>query len=272
MASCRNYHCFQFLARFFITFSRFQVISSSLLAITTLIDILLGLQSETPDLDKASTEAKHASRAKAVTISSAEKMFSSHKYFLEFLKSQSPGVRSATYSVLGCFIKHIPHAYNEGNMKILSSAILGAFQEKDPACHSSMWDVVLLFSKRFPDSWHLGNIQKTVFTRFWHFLKKGCHGSQQVSYPTLVLFLDTIPPKSINGEQFLLSFFQNLWAGRNPFHSLSDDRLTFFNALKECFLWGIYNASRFAHLPFWFWIFLFQLLFYAIQIHVLILN
>eukprot|EP00268_Persea_americana_P004589 TRINITY_DN11476_c0_g1_i2.p1 TRINITY_DN11476_c0_g1~~TRINITY_DN11476_c0_g1_i2.p1 ORF type:complete len:1845 (-),score=356.21 TRINITY_DN11476_c0_g1_i2:119-5653(-) len=223
-----------------------RVISSSLLAITTLIDILLGLQSERPDFDKATTDAKHASRAKAVAISSAEKMFSSHKYFLEFLKSQSPGVRSATYSVLGCFIKHIPHAYNEGNMKILSAAILGAFQEKDPACHSSMWDVVLLFSKRFPDSWHLSNIQKTVLTRFWHFLKKGCHGSQEVSYPTLVLFLDTIPPKSINGEQFLLSFFQNLWAGRNPFHSLSDDRLTFFNALKECFLWGIYNASRFS--------------------------
>lgn len=234
------------------------MISSSLLALATLIDILLGLQLQRPDFEKANTEAKHASRARAVTISSAEKMFSSHKYFLEFLQSQSPGVRSATYSVLGCFIKHIPHAFNEGNMKILSSAILGAFQEKDPACHSSMWDAVLLFSKSFPDSWHVSNIQKTVLTRFWHFLKKGCHGSQQVSYPILILFLDTIPPKSVIGEQFLLIFFQNLWAGRNPFHSSSDDRLAFFKALKECLLWGIYKASRSVHVPFGFWMFPFS--------------
>ncbi|CAK9166923.1 unnamed protein product [Ilex paraguariensis] len=168
-----------------------QVISSSLLALATLLDILVSLQSERP----------------------------------------------AAYSVLRSIIKNIPHAFKEGNMKTLAPAILGAFQEKDPTCHSSMWDTFLLFSKTFPDSWTILNVQKTLLHRFWHFLKNGCFGSQQVSYPALVLFLDAVPPKAIVREKFFLEFFQNLWAGRNSSYSLNADRLAFFLALNECFLW-----------------------------------
>ncbi|GFZ19943.1 HEAT/U-box domain-containing protein [Actinidia rufa] len=102
----------------------------------------------------------------------------------------------------------------EGNMKTLAMAILGSFQEKDPTCHSSM---------------------------------NGCFGSQQVSYPALVIFLDAIPPKSITGEKFFLEFFQNFLAGGNPSHSLNadPDGLAFFQAFRECFLWGLQNASRY---------------------------
>ncbi|XP_077233049.1 HEAT/U-box domain-containing protein [Tasmannia lanceolata] len=224
---------------------RQRVISSSLLALATLIDILLGIQLQKQDSENVITELKNASKARQTAISSAEMMFSTHKYFLEFLKSQNPRVRSAAYSVLGSFIRHIPHAFNEENLKMLSAQILGAFHEKDPTCHSSMWDMILLFSKKFPESWSLGNIQKIVLARFWHFLRNGCYGSQQVSYPILLIFIDSMPPKSIEGEQFFLNFFQNLWAGRNPSHCSSADRLAFFKAFKECFIWAIYNASRY---------------------------
>ncbi|XP_010256980.1 PREDICTED: E3 ubiquitin-protein ligase listerin [Nelumbo nucifera] len=224
-----------------------RVISSSLLALATLLDILLGMQVQRPGFENVIAEPKNASKARTTVISSAEKMFSTHKYFLEFLKSQSPGVRSATYSVLGSFIKHVPHVFNEGNMKTLSVNILGAFQEKDPACHSSMWETILLFSKSFPDSWTLPNVQKTAVNRFWHFLKNGCYGSRQASYPVLIVLLDTIVVKAVHGEQFLLSFFQYLWDGRNPFNPSTADRLAFFNAFKECFIWAVHNASRFCN-------------------------
>ncbi|XVF20393.1 hypothetical protein REPUB_Repub11eG0194700 [Reevesia pubescens] len=220
-----------------------QVISSSLLALTTLLDVLVSVQIERPGFENVSAEPKHASKARVTAISFAEKLFSAHKYFLEFLKSQSPAVRSATYSVLRSFVKNIPQVFDEGNMKTLATAVLGAFQEKDPACHSSMWDVILLFSKRFPNSWTTLNVQKSVFNRFWSFIRNGCFGSQQVSYPALVLFLDAIPPKAFSGDNFFLDFFHNLWAGRNPVHSSNADRLAFFRAFRECFLWGLHNAS-----------------------------
>lgn len=221
-----------------------RVISSSLLAVATLIDVVLGMLT-THDSENVTTEQKPASKARMTIISSAENMFTSHKYFLEFLKSKNPSVRSATYSVLTSFIKHAPHACNEGNIKILSAAILGAFQEKDASCHSSMWDLILLFSRKFPDGWSNCNVQKVFLNRFWHFLKNGCYGSQQISYPALVLFLESIPSKAVGGEQFILNFFQNLWSGRNSQHSSAADSTAFFKAYKECFLWAIYNVSRY---------------------------
>ncbi|KAL5974682.1 hypothetical protein ACLOJK_031352 [Asimina triloba] len=221
-----------------------RVISSTLLALSTLLDVLVGKQLQRPGLENAATESKHGPKAGVIAISSAEKMLSSYNYFLEFLKSQSPGVRSATYSVLGCFIKHIPDSFSNGNMKTLSAAILGAFQEKDPVCHSSMWDAILIFSRKFPDSWSVVNVQKILIPRLWNFLRHGCYGSQQVSYPVLILFLDSIPPKAIAGEQFYLNFFQNLWEGRNSVN-LSGDCLALFKAFKECFLWVICNTPRY---------------------------
>lgn len=221
-----------------------QVISSSLLALATLLDVLVCLQQERTSSENITGQPKHALKARETAISFAEKLFTTHKYFVDFLRSPIAAIRSATYSVLSSFIKNIPHAFNEGNMKTLAAAIFGAFQEKDPACHSSMWDAVLLFSKRFPDSWTSINVQKVVLNRFWNFLRNGCFGSQQISYPALVPFLDTVPSKAVAGETFLIEFFQNLWAGRNSSHSLNADRQAFLGAFGDCFLWGLHNASR----------------------------
>lgn len=221
-----------------------QVISSSLLALANLLDVLVCTESERPGFENVTAEPKRVSKAREIAVSFAEKLLANHKIFLDFLKSQSPNVRAATYSVLRSFIKNIPQAFNEGKVKILAPAILGAFQERNPACHSSMWEVILLFSRRFPESWTSLNVKEPVLNRFWNFLRNGCFGSQQVSYPALVLFLEIVPPKVVVGEKFFLDFFSNLWAGRNPSQSSNADRLAFFRAFKECLIWGLHNASR----------------------------
>ncbi|ONK62651.1 uncharacterized protein A4U43_C07F6420 [Asparagus officinalis] len=221
-----------------------RVISSSLLAVATLVDILLRMKSQSNDSEAAATEQKLASKATEVTLSSAEKILAAHNSFLEFLKCKSPVIRSATYSALTSFIKHIPQAFGD-NMKAVSAAVLGVFQEKDASCHSSMWDMILLFSRKFPDCWASNNVQKVVLNRFWNFLRHGCYGSNQISYPALVVFLESIPPTAVGGEKFILDFFQNLWAGRNPLHSSDADRASFFRAFEECFLWAVQNASRY---------------------------
>ncbi|XP_038680260.1 E3 ubiquitin-protein ligase listerin isoform X2 [Tripterygium wilfordii] len=221
-----------------------QAISSSLLALATLLDVLICVRLERPSFEDGTVEPRNASKARATAISLAEKLFYAHKCFLDFLKSKSPTIRSATYSVLSSFIKNI-HEAIEGNLKTLAPAILGAFEEKDPICHSSMWDVILLFSRRFPDSWMLLNVQKTLVNQLWHFLRNGCFGSQKVSYPALVLFLDVVPSKAVGGEKFFLDFLHNLWAGRNLLYSSSAEHGPFFQAFRECFLWVLQNASRY---------------------------
>lgn len=220
------------------------MISSSLLALATLLDVLVCLNSERPGFENIRAEPKNASKARASAVAHAEKIFAANNHFLDFLKSQSPAIRSATYSVLRSFIKNIPHAINEGNIKILSAAILGSFQEKDSKCHAPMWDTILLFCQKFPDCWVTINVQKTVLNRLCQFLKNGCFGSQQISYPALILFLEAVPPRAIVGEKFFLEFFRNLWEGRSLSHSRNADRVAFFLTIKECFLWSLRNASR----------------------------
>ncbi|PIN19544.1 hypothetical protein CDL12_07775 [Handroanthus impetiginosus] len=222
-----------------------QVVSSSLLALAAILDVLLCSHSERPVSENVTGEPKHVVKARTIAVSTAEKLFRTHKYFLDFLKSHSPAIRSAAYSVVRSCIKNIPHVISEGDMKVLAGTILGSFQEKNPACHSSMWDTLLLFKKSFPDSWNTVNVQKTILSQLWNFLRNGCFGSQQVSYPALVLFLETIPSKSITGEKFFLEFFRSLWEGRNLSYSSNADQLSFFLAVEECFIWGLRNASRY---------------------------
>ncbi|XP_071696870.1 E3 ubiquitin-protein ligase listerin [Rutidosis leptorrhynchoides] len=219
-----------------------QVISSSLLALATLLDILT---SEKQNSENPSPENKHAIKARTTAISHAEKLLSVHKCFQDFFKSHNSATRSAAYSLVRSCVKNMPHATIDANVKTLAPLILGAFQEKDPACHPSMWEAVLLFSRRFPESWTTLNVHKTVLNRFWSFLRNGCFGSQQVSYPALVLFLDCVPPKAITVEKFFLEFFQNLWTGKVHLQSSNTDQLTFFQSYRECFLWTFQNAQRY---------------------------
>ncbi|XP_060206970.1 E3 ubiquitin-protein ligase listerin isoform X1 [Lycium barbarum] len=220
-----------------------QVVSSSLLALATLLDVVVSVQSERP---VSEAELKRASKAKVLAMSCAENLLSTHKLFLGFLKSQSSAIRSAAYSVMRSLLKNIPHAIKETDIIHLADAILGAFQEMDPSCHSSMWAVILLFSKKFPQSWSILKIKKSALSRFWHFLRNGCFGSQQVSYPALLLFLDVVPAQAVEAQKFLLEVFQNLWAGRSLSYSSHLDRLALFKAMKECFLFSLKNTDRYS--------------------------
>lgn len=221
-----------------------RVISSSLLAMATLIDILLGVKLQSDGGDSVNTTSKSHSKVRSATLSSAEAALSMHKYFIDFLRSKSAVIRSATYTLLTSYVKYVPHVFNEEAMKILSSTLLGAFNEKDPLCHSAMWDAVLVFSTRFPEAWSYCNVHKVVLNRFWQFLQNGCYGSKQASYPLIVQFLDSIPPKEVGAEQFAFEFLKNLWAGRNQRQLSAADSLAFFTTFKQSFLWLLKNVPR----------------------------
>lgn len=214
------------------------------MALATVLDVLISSRAEKVGFENIPAEPKHATKARGIAISFAEKLFSCHKCFVDFFKSRSSAIRSAAYSLLRSYIENMQHIFSDGNVKMLSAVVLGAFQENDPSCHSSMWEAMLLFLKRFPNCWDYVNVQKIVLSRFWHFLSNGCFGSHQVSYPALVLFLDFVPPRVINVERFFQEFFQNFWTGKTSSLSSNVERIAYFRALRECFLWALQNASR----------------------------
>ncbi|KAG5403658.1 hypothetical protein IGI04_009777 [Brassica rapa subsp. trilocularis] len=225
-----------------------QMMSSSLRALATLLDILLHEPNKAGS-ESVNAESKLASKARRVATSSAGKLFSFHKCFLNFLKSESPSIRSAIYSLLSSFIKNVPEVFSEGDVRCLAPALLGVFRETSPICHSSMWEALLLFSRKFPQSWTYLNVHKSVLNHLWQFLRNGCFGSPQVSYPALILFLEVMPTQSVQADKFFVNFFNNLLAGRSMCDSSSADQLSLLRATTECFLWGLRNASRYCDGP-----------------------
>ncbi|CAF1768030.1 unnamed protein product [Brassica napus] len=224
-----------------------QMISSSLVALATLLDILLH-EPDNAGSASLNAESKLATKARRVATSSAEKLFSFHKCFLNFLKSESPSIRSATYSLLSSFIKNVPEVFSEGDVRCLAPALLGVFRENNPICHSSMWEAVLLFFRKFPQSWGNLNVHKSVLNHLWQFLRNRCFGSPLVSYPALILFLEVMPTQSVEADKFFVNFFTNLLAGRSMCDSRAD-QLSLLRATTECFLWGLRNSSRYCDNP-----------------------
>lgn len=225
------------------------VLSSSLLALASLLDVFIGTYLQRSASENGSPsdglDLKNVAKARSGAISAAERICHTHKYFQEILKSRSSRVRSAVYQVLLSFVRYVPQVFSEGELKIPASIVLGSFQEKDPTCHFSMWDMLLSFTRKFPDAWNAAPLQKVILPRLWCFLRHGCYGSQQASYPCLLPMLGSMPPATISAEQFFINFFQSLWAGNSMCFNSPRDRDALFMATKECFMWIVNNASRY---------------------------
>ncbi|KAH9309397.1 hypothetical protein KI387_037308 [Taxus chinensis] len=219
-----------------------------MLALASFLNVLLGpLQRSTSEncSPPIGVDLKNGAKVRSAAIAAADKICHTHNFFQEFLKSRNSRVRSAVYQVFASFLKYIPQVFSEGNMKILAGIVLGSFQEKDPICHSSMWDMLLLFMRRFPEAWKISPVHKVILPRFWCFLRHGCYGSQQASYPCLLPMIASIPPTIIQAEQFFIEFFENLWAGRSLSSNSPADRDALFAAIKECLVWLLNNAIRY---------------------------
>lgn len=96
----------------------------------------------------------------------------------------------------------------------LCVGVLGAFNEKEPSNHPSMWEAVLTLAKLHPASWAHANLRKAVLPRLYAFLKHGCFGSGPGSYPAL-LPLVTLLPGGVLGPRpdVALALLDALWAG-----------------------------------------------------------
>lgn len=221
-----------------------QVVSCSLLASAALIDVLIGSVSSNPD--QGSTDGEAMSKTQARISVDVKKLCRDHRFLQLFLKSKASRIRSAAYQALRSFIQHLPEVFREEDMAVIVPSILGTFAEKDPACHQYMWDMVLLFTKAFPQSWGNTTVKKAVFPHFWSFLRHGCYGSQQISYRYVVLLISLMPPSAVVPSQnFLLNLFNNLWQGQTAPQFGIADFAALLKAVQECLIWSVLNAKRY---------------------------
>ncbi|EFJ32099.1 hypothetical protein SELMODRAFT_439982 [Selaginella moellendorffii] len=215
-----------------------RVISSTLLSLSALLTILFtSVESETGE-ERATTNE--------MLVTASAKLFRDHKMFQGLAKSGKSRTRSAVYQAIQVYIQHVPHVLPNDNMEVAAKFILGTFQEKDAGCHQAMWDLILVFTQRFPQTWESSSIRKIVQQRFWAFLRHGCYGSQQVSYPCLLPLLSLIPPAALSPPKgYFVDFFTNLWKGCEEASWTFDQGMLLLNSTKECFMWLLSHEKRF---------------------------
>lgn len=134
---------------------------------------------------------------------------------------------------------------DEENLDNSVKLVLGALGEKETSCHQPMWDMILIFSKKIPQAWGSNSIRKAILPKLWEFLRQGCFGSQQISYPCIYPLLALIPPQFVAPPQgFFLEFFSRLWQGVYVPALSTADRRSFFKTFQECFVGVVKNAKR----------------------------
>lgn len=225
------------------------VISSALLALAAFLDVILVQKSvstsaiasvQDGDAIKKNDEKRNEFRDLAA------KFCLNHKFFRDYAKSKSSQIRSASYQTLRAFAQNVPAVFNGSNLEIVGGIVLGSFSDKDPSCHAAMWDMVLLVSQKYPQTWDTVSVCKFVLPRLWAFLRHAAYGSAQTSYPCVLPLLRLIPTDTIKPAfGFLKELFVNLWKGHDGCHMGVKDELALLKAVQECFLWTISNAVRY---------------------------
>ncbi|KAK5577128.1 hypothetical protein RB653_002066 [Dictyostelium firmibasis] len=226
-----------------------RCISNSLLAIEYLIN-----NTTTAAATTTTTETTNTSSSTTNT-EIYEKIFESQ--FFSFFQSKSSNIRKTAYRVLATVIKKIP-GYVEKNFKDFSSKVLGLFSEKDSSTHLYMWDAIISFLKSYGDkAWGNVDVRKHVLPRLWAFLRSGCYGSFELSYPSILPLLTFIPNSIVIGTTtttdinigFFKELFTNLEKGlevvdnpRQYGNPNSADRPS--NLLLSCYLECLVYSSK----------------------------
>ncbi|CAI5530699.1 unnamed protein product [Closterium sp. Naga37s-1] len=122
--------------------------------------------------------------------------------------------------------------------------VAAAMGEKVSACHGAMWELVLVASRTCPSLWANPSFLKSALPKLWGFLRAGCLGSAEQSYPCLLLLLSVFFRARLHQSQgVLVPFFSSLWQGRLV-HMARPDWLALLTCVRECLVLSVVQLRR----------------------------
>ncbi|CAI5493124.1 unnamed protein product [Closterium sp. Naga37s-1] len=140
-----------------------------------------------------------------------------------------------------------------GEMEVMGEAeviekvgpvVAAAMGEKVSACHGAMWELVLVASCTCPSLWANPSFLKSALPKLWGFLRAGCLGSAEQSYPCLLPLLSVFFRARLHQSQgVLVPFFSNLWQGRLV-HMARPDWLALLTCVRECLVLSVVQLRR----------------------------
>ncbi|KZS97217.1 hypothetical protein SISNIDRAFT_482151 [Sistotremastrum niveocremeum HHB9708] len=188
-------------------------------------------------------------------------------------------VRKAAWSLLQSLLS-TSEGRIQGLIDVVGPAVVrSAWIESDAIVRSGMWEPLVVFLSKFPQSWtvpprvnedadaddsesdteHHTDVpskhdrhphdEKAAYREFLEFLELGCGGSPLQGYPTIMIVISTLPSRILPLQsEDLRSLFTSFWAAIDGRALNTLNRVTisaaFLSALLECVLFIVAKIRR----------------------------
>eukprot|EP01129_Flabellula_baltica_P012359 TRINITY_DN5575_c0_g1_i1.p1 TRINITY_DN5575_c0_g1~~TRINITY_DN5575_c0_g1_i1.p1 ORF type:complete len:1557 (+),score=293.84 TRINITY_DN5575_c0_g1_i1:275-4945(+) len=166
-------------------------------------------------------------------ISSCQTLLST-KFWTKF-NSASVYVRNSMYSLLFAILRHTPELahYFEQNVNSFSANVFSCLKETEKYCHSSLWDMIILYINEIPCFWNnLQSPKKQVLQKLYTVSKACFYGSSDVVFPKLLTFFSSVPDEISTKFNFYNDYLKNLWNGLMSNELRASDQ----EALISCYM------------------------------------
>jgi hypothetical protein len=127
-----------------------------------------------------------------------------------FVQSSHPNFRRSTYILYTSILKKLSWCVRD-NLSSLAPSLFNALDEKERTNHPTMWEMLLLLVRTFPEAWQLvassvspnrkssskqetrnADVTPSVWSKLWHILDHDGYGSPQLLYHYLLPLVSTI--------------------------------------------------------------------------------
>ncbi|KAI9028280.1 hypothetical protein CLU79DRAFT_832688 [Phycomyces nitens] len=162
----------------------------------------------------------------------------------KYASHQSPIIRNALYSFIKTLLLSWPDVLETRLELVCPEFFAAVFNEKDGSTHSSMWDALLLITKKFPQSWIVIAKKKTSLPKLCNFLRSGLNGSVGISYPSMLALLANLPKELKQAPNFYKDIFDSFWKSLSSEFIDSLNSHIFLNSYIECAIYFIVTESK----------------------------
>ncbi|CAJ0834646.1 6412_t:CDS:10, partial [Entrophospora sp. SA101] len=161
------------------------------------------------------------------------------------LSNDNSIVRKSCYNLIKTLVNKWPKQV-ENRLEMLSTTFLmKAFNEKEINTHSDLWDSLLVFTKKFPQSWIIASQKKPILPKFYNFLRSATYGSINISYPSILALIGNLPHELIdNDAKFYDDFLINFWKGLTNSSIDKANSAVFLKAYCECLVYFVVKLGK----------------------------
>ena len=207
---------------------------------------IIVLQSKSGTSSDTTSSNDKAIDARKALLTGAQSLLENSTFLRSTLQSKEASVRRSAYGLISSVCSTAPDLVSSADiLSHVSPIVFGAIGDKESGNHPSMWGMVLSLASTHPKSWNNINLNKAVLPKLWSFLRHGCYGSAEGSYPAVLPFIALLPQGAlgIDGYQSVLNA---VWDGMYTLSTQGQAQQAAAGCFRECYVYAMIKAETVA--------------------------